>query len=141
MPNYYSKRKQSSPLFYIISIVTIAIVITGAFFFNVSKQKIYIKDYSGNVLGLDGIDGPRTQSVRKQIALKNTLGFLSVTMSKGEVVKWVQTRCNEILGINLEITGVYTNETKKAVIQVQKKLNLETDGVVGYNTIQALFYN
>lgn len=99
------------------------------------------KDYSGNVLGLDGIDGPRTQSVRKQIALKNTLGFLSVTMSKGEVVKWVQTRCNEILGINLEITGVYTNETKKAVIQVQKKLNLETDGVVGYNTIQALFYN
>ena len=39
MPNYYSKRKQPSPLFYIISIVTIAIVITGAFFFNVSQQK------------------------------------------------------------------------------------------------------
>ena len=93
------------------------------------------------VLGIDGMDGPRTQAVRKQITLQNKKGLLTITMSKGEVVKWVQTRCNEILGTNLEVDGVYTNTTKKTVIQLQKHLNLSADGVVGYNTIQALFYN
>ena len=39
MSNYYSKRKQLSPLFYIISIITIAVIIGGAFFFNISQQK------------------------------------------------------------------------------------------------------
>ena len=99
------------------------------------------RDQTGNKLGIDGMDGPRTQYVRKQIVLKNTKGLLTITMSKGEVVKWVQTRCNEILGTNLEVTGVYDKATKNAVIQLQKKLNLAVDGVVGYNTIQALFYN
>lgn len=99
------------------------------------------RDQTGNKLGIDGMDGPRTQYVRKQIVLKNTKGLLTITMSKGDVVKWVQTRCNEILGTSLEITGVYDKATKNAVIQLQKKLNLAVDGVAGYNTIQALFYN
>lgn len=109
--------------------------------FQIAANADGYKDQDGNILGLDGFDGPRTQSVRKQIALKNTKGFLTITMSKGEVVKWVQTRCNEILGTNLEVDGVYTNATKKTVIKLQKHLNLDADGIVGYNTIQALFYN
>lgn len=100
------------------------------------------RDQDGNPLVEDGRDGSKTQYVRKQINLKaKKIAFVTLSISTGEVVKWVQTRCNEILGINLEINGEYDSATRKAVIELQKKLGLEADGIVGYNTIQALFYN
>ena len=100
------------------------------------------KDDKGKSLVEDGLDGAKTQYVRKQIILKmKKVGLWNITISSGEVVKWVQTRCNEILGTNLEITGEYDSATRKAVVKLQKHLNLDADGVVGYNTIQALFYN
>lgn len=100
------------------------------------------RDNNNKPLSEDGMDGPKTQYVRKQILLKvKKVGLWSVTISTGEVVKWVQTRCNEILGTSLEKTGEYDAATRKAVLKLQKHLNLAADGVVGYNTIQALFYN
>lgn len=109
--------------------------------FQKAAQEDGYKDKNGNVLGIDGFDGPCTQYARSQIVLKYKLGFLSATMSTGKVVEWVQTRCNEILGINLEVNGHYDLKTQKAVKELQKKLGLVVDGMVGYNTIQALFYN
>lgn len=100
------------------------------------------KDDKGKPLVEDGLDGAKTQYVRKQIILKmKKVGLLNITISTGEVVKWVQTRCNEILDTDLEITGEYDSATRKAVVKLQKHLNLDADGIVGYNTIQALFYN
>lgn len=100
------------------------------------------RDQNGNELKEDGYDGLKTQYVRKQILLqRKKIAFMTISVSTGEVVKWVQTRCGEILGINLEITGEYDAATEKAVGEVQNKLNLKVDKKVGYNTIQALFYN
>ena len=61
--------------------------------------------------------------------------------STGEVVKWWQTRCNEILGHDQNEDGKYGKDARKETIAAQKKLNLTADGKVGYNSIQAAFYN
>lgn len=100
------------------------------------------RDQNGNNLAEDGLDGAKTQYVRKQIVLKTKrVSLWNLTISYGKVVEWVQTRCNEILGTNLEINGEYDAATRKAVKELQDKLGLKVDGVAGYNTLQALFYN
>lgn len=96
------------------------------------------KDQLGQPLGEDGIDGAKTQYVRRKILLK--MNGLRVG-STGEVVKWVQIRLNEILECNLKIDGRYGSRTKNAVKQFQKKYGLATDGKAGYTTIQGMFYN
>ncbi len=97
------------------------------------------RDADGKELVEDGIDGPKTQYVRQQIILKAKLGLF--VGSTGELVKWVQIRCNEILGTNLKVDGKYGNDTRAEVMKLQKLLNLKVDGIAGYNTLQALFYN
>lgn len=99
------------------------------------------RDKSGKELKEDGKDGTNTQYVRRQITLRAKLGFLKIERSTGEMVKWVQIRLNEILGAGLEITGEYDSATVKAVKEFQRQYNLTIDGVAGYNTLQALFYN
>ena len=99
-------------------------------------------DMNKNPLVEDGIDGEKTQYVRKQINLKAKKVLLRWnTGSKGYVVKWFQTRCNEILGCNLKVDGFYGANSRKKCIELQRKLGLKEDGVAGYNTIQACFYN
>ena len=87
----------------------------------------------------DGVDGPRTQYVRKQIFLKARL--LLWVGSIGELVKWHQRRCNEILGHNQTVDGEFGNVSRSETLELQKKLGLKKDGVAGYNTLQAEFYN
>lgn len=100
------------------------------------------KDQNGKPLVEDGIDGAKTQFVRRQICMKATrVGVWYRMGSTGCCVKWLQRRCNEILGTNIEVDGKYGPGTRNTVMQVQKELNLTVDGVAGYNTIQALFYN
>ena len=99
-------------------------------------------DMNGNPLVEDGIDGPKTQYVRKQINLKakkTALGWK--TGSKGHVVKWFQGRCNEILGHNQTADGLYGPVAREDCLELQHKLSLKEDGIAGYNTIQACFYN
>ncbi|MBR1703166.1 MAG: peptidoglycan-binding protein [Lachnospiraceae bacterium] len=99
------------------------------------------QDEKGRKLIEDGKDGTNTQYVRRQIILSAKLGFLRIERSTGEVVKWVQIRLNEILGVGLEITGEYDATTIRAVKEFQRQYNLVVDGVAGYNTLQMLFYS
>ena len=99
-------------------------------------------DQNGNLLVEDGIDGAKTQYVRMQIALKAKWTVLGYKVgSTGHVVEWYQERCNEILGHAQEEDGKYGKTARKETLYLQEKLNLEKDGVAGYNTIQAVFYN
>lgn len=100
------------------------------------------RDANGNKLAEDGIDGKNTQYVRKNIALKaKRVGLVYRAGSTGEVVRWWQSRCNEILGHNQDTDGKYGDTSRKETIAVQKHLNLKEDGIAGYNSIQAVFYN
>ena len=102
--------------------------------------------YSEQVLGEelveDGIDGPKTQAVRKAILLhaqKNRSGSW-VVYSTGECVRWVQKRLTE-MGISCgTVDGYFGSKTRSGVIQFQKKTGLATDGIAGYNTLTRLFY-
>lgn len=100
------------------------------------------RDSYGDRLKEDGIDGPKTRYVRKKINLKaKRKGLAWKTGSKGALVKYVQRRANEILGHNNKVDGNYGKDTRKEILELQEKLNLKRDGIAGYNTIQAVFYN
>ena len=99
-------------------------------------------DFNGNLLVEDGIDRQETQYARKQINMKaNKVGFKWKVGYKGHTVLWFQKRCNEILGCNIKEDGFYGADTRKACLELQRKLSLEEDGIAGYNTIQSCFYN
>lgn len=100
------------------------------------------RDADGKMLAEDGIDGPRTQYVRKQINLQAKRVLFSWRAgSSGSVVKWWQRRCNEILGHAQNVDGIYGKISRSETIELQKRLNLSQDGIAGYNSIQAAFYN
>lgn len=100
------------------------------------------RDAQGRKLVEDGRDGTNTQYVRRQICLQaKKYGLTYKVGSTGEVVKWWQTRCNEILGHNQIEDGKYGKDARKDTIAVQDKLNLTKDGKVGYNSVQTAFYN
>lgn len=100
------------------------------------------RDANGNKLAEDGIDGKNTQYVRKSIALKaKRVGLVYKAGSTGEIVRWWQSRCNEILGHSQKVDGKYGSTARKETIELQKHLNLKADGIAGYNSIQAAFYN
>lgn len=100
------------------------------------------RDADGNPLVEDGLDGPRTQYVRRQINLKaKASGNGYVVGSTGEIVGWWQRRCNEILGHEQAVDKKYGPTARTETMAVQRKLSLTVDGVAGYNSIQAAFYN
>ncbi len=101
------------------------------------------RDADGNKLVEDGIDGARTQYVRRRITLQaKKIGNEWKVGSIGHLVEWWQKRCNEILGHDYrEIDGMYGQKTRSETIALQKRLNLDADGIAGYNSIQAVFYN
>lgn len=99
-------------------------------------------DAQGRKLVEDGKDGPNTQYVRRQICMQaKRFGLTYKVGSTGAVVKWWQTRCNEILGSNQDTDGRYGKTARAETIKLQKKLNLTADGKAGYNSLQAAFYN
>ena len=101
-----------------------------------------IRDENGNELTVDGIDGPKTQYVRRKILLKaKKSGRKYVAGSSGNVVKWWQRRCNEILGRRQVEDGLFGQNARNDTLALQWKLCLKADGIAGYNSIQAVFYN
>ena len=99
-------------------------------------------DENGKPLKEDGIDGKNTQYVRKQILMKAIKSGLSWKVGyKGHMVAWFQGRCNEILGHNQNEDGFYGKIARSECLELQHKLGLKEDGIAGYNTIQACFYN
>lgn len=100
------------------------------------------KDSEGNLLVEDGIDGPKTRFIRRQVVLKaKQLQGRFVVGSSGYLVEWWQRRCNEILGHGQVTDGLYGNVSRNETFALQQKLALETDGIAGYNSIQAVFYS
>ncbi len=100
-----------------------------------------IRDENGNELTVDGIDGPKTQYVRRQIVLKaQKSGQKYIVGSAGHVVKWWQGRCNEILGHRQAEDGLYGQAARRETFALQKKIGLKEDGIAGYNSIQEVFY-
>lgn len=87
------------------------------------------KDKDGKKLIEDGIAGSKTEYVAGKIALRKG--------SKGELVKWVQKNCNELIVLenDLVIDGDYGNLTFSAVQQYQKYYGLSNDGVAGIDTL------
>lgn len=101
----------------------------------------YSKKAIAEDLAVDGIDGPKTQAVRKTILLKVYYkdGYPKVKCA-GDVVAWVQTRLKE-MGLDPgEVDGLYGAKTEKAVRAFQTKNNLVVDGIAGYNTLSMMFY-
>lgn len=100
------------------------------------------RDAYGRKLTEDGIDGKNTQYVRRKISLQaKKVGFIYKVGSTGKVVEWWQGRCQEILGNNHKPDGQFGKISRKDTIAVQEKLNLTVDGIAGYNSLQAAFYN
>lgn len=100
------------------------------------------RDAQGRKLEENGIDDANTQYVRRKICLKALRSGLSWKVgSTGEVVRWWQTRCNEILGAAQKVDGKYGKAARAATIAAQKKLNLKVDGLAGYDSLQSAFYN
>ncbi len=100
------------------------------------------RDADGKKLVEDGLDGPKTQYVRKKIALKaKKSGLIWKVGSSGYLVRWWQSRCNDILGHNQTEDGRFGKTSRAETIALQKKLNLAADGIAGYNSLSMVFYN
>lgn len=98
-------------------------------------------DQDGNKQKEDGVDGPKTQFVRKKVNLKSVKGENGHrTYSKGNLVKYWQTRLSE-MGYQTDIDGSYGPDTREKTIAMQKDYGLSADGVAGYNTLSTSFYN
>ncbi len=63
--------------------------------------------------------------------------YLSIGAS-GNDVRFIQSYCNANSGIDLNIDGKFGQNTKDAVIAIQAKNNLKTDGIVGSLTWSVL---
>jgi lysozyme len=96
------------------------------------------RDADGNKLIEDGIDGPKTQYVRKKVVLKARLNLF--VGSTGSLVSYWERRLTE-MGFAVEITGKFGKNNRAATIKCQKKLGCKADGCVGYNTLSQSFYN
>ena len=110
--------------------------------FQVAANADGFRDMDGKELAVDGLDGPRTQYVRRGINLKaKKSGENYIAGSTGYVVEWWQERCNEILGHSQKVDGHYGPRSRKETIALQKLLGLKVDGIAGYDSIQAAFYH
>mgnify|MGYP002511062243 CR=1 FL=1 len=110
--------------------------------FQIAANVAGYRDAEGRLLVEDGIDGPKTQYVRKQIALKaKKSGRRYLVCSSGPLVKWWQRRCNEILGRSQKVDGLFGQTARNDTLALQRKLALKADGIAGYNSLQAVFYN
>lgn len=81
-------------------------------------------------LEVDGHFGPLT----REQCRKHQLTF---NCKAPIMVKWLQTRLKE-LGYSLAVDGSFGYDTKKKVIDFQKKKHLNPDAIVGENTYKAL---
>lgn len=100
-----------------------------------------IRDAAGRTLVVDGIKGTNTTAAIKKVLLKAgplVSGKYQVG-SKGEIVKWLQDRLNDMLpGCSLAVDGKYGNGTRNAVLDWQARNNLTQDGKAGVDTMSSL---
>ncbi|MHC5611519.1 MAG: peptidoglycan-binding domain-containing protein [Nostoc sp.] len=58
--------------------------------------------------------------------------------SRGEAVKTAQNSLKQQGFYNGNVTGVFDNNTRSAVIQFQKSKKLRADGIIGHRTLASL---
>ena len=98
-------------------------------------------DQDGDKLKEDGVDGPKTQFVRKKVYLKAFYGENGYKVfSKGALVRYWQTRLSE-MGYQTAVDEKYGKDTMEKTMEMQKAYGLSVDGVAGYNTLSTSFYN
>lgn len=99
----------------------------------VKKLQIKLNEQFNCGLAEDGIWGAKTQAQCKKHYLQKDNKYKIMN-------KWLQTRLKE-LGYSIGsygIDGIFGNDTKKAVVNFQKKMHLNPDGIVGQYTYKAL---
>ena len=98
-------------------------------------------DQDGERLKEDGVDGTKTEFVRKKVnlqALYTQSGYK--VFSKGALVEYWQRRLSE-MGYETGIDGRYGKDTMEKTLAMQNDYGLSADGVAGYNTFSTSFYN
>ncbi len=88
----------------------------------------------------DGIVGPETwgEMVDASYRLGDRQLYLKEPPLRGDDVRELQATLNN-LGFNAgRVSGVFANQTDKAVREFQKNVGLDPDGIVGETSIQAL---
>ncbi len=60
----------------------------------------------------------------------NTVGLDRAERAKGDV-QWLQAALNRLLGLDLEVDGLYGEGTREAVRRFQERHGLQVDGVAG----------
>ncbi len=98
------------------------------------------RDMEGKPLKEDGLLGTRSKSVCRAVLLQaKKSGGAWLVGSRGALVKWWQSRCNEILVHRNIVDGLFGSATRRETLLLQEKLDLKRDGIAGFNSIQAVF--
>lgn len=98
------------------------------------------RDENGAPLAEDGIDGVKTQKVRKKICLQAKKTDSGYTIgSTGNLVTWWQNCLTEI-GYPVKADHFFGNATRKQTLAFQKKYQLTADGIAGYQSLTAMIH-
>lgn len=93
----------------------------------------------GMLLVEDGIDGIKTQYVRRQVVLQAKKADTAYrTGSTGRLVRWWQKRLCE-MGFVTATDGSFGADTRKKTVAFQKKYQLTADGIAGYHSLGRMF--
>lgn len=100
----------------------------------VKRLQTLVNQCYGTKLDVDGIIGPlTTKAIREKVALKNYCANALVGLIQERLI---------MHGYGVGNTGIdskYGKATENAVRRFQANNNLKVDGIVGFNTIKALF--
>ena len=125
------------------SVMNAGLTVDGSFG---SKTKNAVMDFQKKYnLEVDGIVGVKTATKLNEayLAINNCEIVINDTLdvrchleygSKGEQVKLLQKELNSVMNAGLTVDGSFGSKTKNAVMDFQKKYNLEVDGIVGIAT-------
>ena len=125
------------------SVMNAGLTVDGSFG---SKTKNAVIDFQKKYsLTVDGIVGVETATKLNEayLAINNCEIVINDTLdirchleygSKGEQVKLLQQELNSVMNAGLTVDGAFGSATKNAVINFQKKYNLDSDGIVGIAT-------
>ncbi len=109
-------------------------------YFQLAANNDGFRDYEGQLLQVDGINGAKTQFVCKQVCLMaKPSGSSYITDSTGNLVTWWQGRLME-MGFHVDVDGLFGGDTREQTIAFQNKYQLAPDGIAGYNSISAMLF-
>lgn len=81
---------------------------------------------------------PRHPKFPRPVIGRRTYLYAPESPAESEYVRWVQTRLNQALNLQLPVDGVMSVETRSAIRSFQEKNSLPVTGIVGPDTERAL---